>query len=393
MLVVPWVAPRHFLHRWPQRVDVALAVALGVVGQAALWTGAIDEGPLPVTASSYAVISAAVALRRRWPLVMAAVISAACVVQSVLALSPTSLWALVMILIVSFSVGAHAEGRRALVGGLLLLGATYAGAWLEPGALLGDRLFTAPVLCGGPWFAGWLVRRHSLQARTLDELNVELQRRRAEDVRAATRVERARIARELHDVVAHSISVMVVQAGAAGRVIDHDPQRAKEPLEQIRVTGKAALVEMRRLLGVLRTDDTGLALAPQPGVAELNSLVAQIQASGLATRLEVNGDAAALPAGYDLATYRIVQEGLTNTLKHAGPASAVVRVDITHDLVTIEVRDDGAGRPAADGSTGHGLIGIRERVSLYGGTVDAGPSPEGGWHVAATLPLDAGAAT
>ncbi|MBN9609954.1 MAG: hypothetical protein BGO26_18585 [Actinobacteria bacterium 69-20] len=385
------VSPRQFLRRWAQRVDVALALTLGAVGQAALWTGAIDEGPLSVTAPSYAVISAAVLLRRRWPLVMAAVVAATCVAQSVLALSPTSLWALVMILIVSFSVGAHAQGKHALVGGLLLLGATYAGQWLEPGALLGDRLFTAPVLCGGPWFAGWLVRRHSSQARALDELNVELQHRRAEDVQVARRIERARIARELHDVVAHSISVMVVQAGAAGRVIDQDPQRAKEPLEQIRITGKAALVEMRRLLGVLRTDDAGLALTPQPGVADLSSLVAQIQASGLATTLEINGDGAALPAGYDLATYRIVQEALTNALKHAGPASAIVRIDITHDHVTIDVSDDGVGRRAVNGSAGHGLIGIRERVSLYGGTVEAGPYPAGGWRVAATLPFEAGA--
>src|SRR4051812_33907164 len=250
--------------RLPQRgqdlVDVGIAVVLGVIGQVTLWTGATDEGSLAVTAPSYAVITTSLVLRRRRPLVMAAVIAAAFVVQSLAVIPPTSLLMLVVLLIANFSVAAYGDERDGIVGGIVLLAATYLAAALQPDTGLSSRFFTPPVLCGGPWLAGWLVRRHRLQATTLDALNVELEHRRAEDVRAATTEERARIARELHDVVAHSISVMVVQAGAAGQVLDRDPARAREPLEQIRATGKQALLEMRHLLGVLRTDDDGLAL-------------------------------------------------------------------------------------------------------------------------------------
>jgi signal transduction histidine kinase len=368
-------------------LDPAIAVALGIVGQVVLWTGATDEGSLAVTSPSYLVISAAFVLRRRRPLLMAGVIAVCWVTQSLLATSPTSLWALVTILVATFSVGAHADDRAGWMGGALLVAATYAGAWLEPGAQLGDRLFTAPVLCGGPWLAGRLVRRHRTQATTLDALNVELERRRADDVRAATAEERARIARELHDVVAHSISVMVVQAGAAAQVLDAEPTRAREPLEQIRATGKAALGEMRHLLGVLRTDDDGLALSPQPGVHDLPALVEQMRATGLQAELQMPADLPQLSPGCDLAAYRIVQEALTNTLKHAGPVAATVRVACVGGALDVEVRDNGSAPPASS-SGGHGLIGMRERARLYGGDVQSGRCPDGGWSVVARLPID-----
>jgi signal transduction histidine kinase len=373
-------------------LDVGIAVALGMIGQVVLVTGATDEGSLAVTCPSYAIVAASLGLRRRRPFVMAAVLSVVFVAQALAAGSPTSLWALVVILIASFSVGAAANDRDSKLGGALLLGATYAIANLEDAAKLGDRLFTALVLCGGPWLAGRLVRRHREQASTLDLLNVELEQRRAEDVRVATAEERARIARELHDVVAHSISVMVVQAGAAGQVLDKDPARARQPLEQIREAGKAALAEMRHLLGVLRTDDDGLALAPQPGVADLPALVEKMRGAGLDAQLDMPHDVPALAPGCDLAAYRIVQEALTNTLKHAGRVSAKIRVGVTPEQVDIEVVDTGHNE-LRNGSVGHGLIGMRERARLYGGSVDAGPGPNGGWAVVARLPRDGGDGT
>jgi signal transduction histidine kinase len=270
----------------------------------------------------------------------------------------------------------------------VLLAATYLAAALEPGAGLGSRLFTAPVLCGAPWVAGRLVRRHRAQATLLDALNVELEQRRAEDVRTATTEERARIARELHDVVAHGISVMIVQAGAAGQVLEREPERAREPLNQIRETGKAALVEMRHLLGVLRTDSDELALTPQPGVADLPALIARMRDAGLDARLDMPADLPTLAPGCDLAAYRIVQEALTNTLKHAGRVRASVRVAFTPETVELEVRDDGNVH-ATNGAVGHGLIGMRERARLFGGSVEAGHCAEGGWSVTARLPVDA----
>lgn len=374
-----------------RRTDAALAVALAVIGQALLWTGAVDEGPVGVTGPCYLLMALAVGVRRQHPVLMTGTVATAWVAQSVLAISPTSLWALVLILVVAFSAGAYAADRTGYACGGVLIAATYAGAWLEPHGQLGDRLFTAPVLCGGPWLAGWLVRRHRLQAYTLAEVNVELERRRADDVRAATAEERSRIARELHDVVAHGISVMVVQAGAAAKVLDRDPEQARQPLEQIRSTGKAALNEMRHLLDVLRTDQPP-GLAPLPGLADLSDLAARMRQAGVLADLDLPDPLPSLSPGCGLAAYRIVQEALTNTLKHAGKVPAWVQISYEGGALLIHIRD--AGRKArtndlrVDERPGHGLIGMRERARVYGGTVDAGPCEGGGWTVTARLPLD-----
>ena len=202
--------------------------------------------------------------------------------------------------------------------------------------------------------------------------------------------ERARIARELHDVVAHSVSVMVVQAGAAEEVLAAAPDRAREPLRSIQDTGRQALVELRRLLGVLRTDGSEAALAPQPGLDQVAALAAQVREAGVAVDLRVDGERDRVPAGVDLAAYRIVQEALTNVLKHAGASHAAVRVGYRPDLIELEIFDDGCATPAtgqATNGTGHGLIGMRERASLYGGVVEARPRPEGGFAVRARLPV------
>lgn len=199
--------------------------------------------------------------------------------------------------------------------------------------------------------------------------------------------ERSRIARELHDVIAHSVSVMVVQAQASQRLLDGEQGEARQALGSIETTGRQALTEMRRLLGILRRTDAELALAPQPGLGSLDALIGQFRESGLPVDLRVEGEPRSLPPGVDLSAYRIVQEALTNALKHAGPARADVVVRYSDDGVELEIADDGPGTGKGGGS-GHGLVGMRERVALYGGTLESGKQDGGGYFVRARLPLD-----
>jgi signal transduction histidine kinase len=269
------------------------------------------------------------------------------------------------------------------------------------------------------WVWGDSRRMRRLQVELVEERALRAERERDEQARAAAREERTRIAREMHDIVAHSVSVMVVQAGAARRMVDLDPTAAGEAAGQIEATGRDALREMRRVLGVLRTDAEGRvdgesraargdtidgaggagrgprepipspAAEPQPGLAELDRLVAQCRDAGLDVRLRIDGDARALPSGIELAAYRIVQEALTNTMKHAGPARAEVRLMYADDAVSVIVADDGRGAAAEPAKGGHGLAGMRERVAVYGGEIQAGSRPGGGFRVRATLPVDA----
>ena len=372
-------------------VDIALAVALTAISQASIWAGTTDEGPKGITVPVALVCTLGLAGRRRAPTIVAGLTLTGWLVQAVAARSPTSMWELIALLLYSYSVAAYQDRRAALVAGAVLLAGMWIVVLLDPTQEGSGDLFTAPVLVGLPWLAGRLVRRYYAQARDLEEANVELEQRRQEDVLAAAEDERARIARELHDVVAHSLSVMVVQAGAAQQMLERDPPRAAESLTSIRQTGKGALNEMRRLLGVLRTDVDGLAFSPQPGVKELPALVERMRAAGLDAHLAVEPDLPELPPGADLAAYRVVQEALTNVLKHAGKVRADVSLQVTDASLDIEVSDRG-GAPSPNGQ-GHGLIGMRERLALYGGSVSAGPGPRGGWRVHATMPLDAGAPT
>nr|MBA3365712.1 sensor histidine kinase [Actinomycetota bacterium] len=198
--------------------------------------------------------------------------------------------------------------------------------------------------------------------------------------------ERARIARELHDVVGHSVSVMTVQASAVRRLLRPEQEREREALEVVERTGREALAEMRRMVGVLRRPEEAPALAPQPSLQHLERLVEQVRDAGLPVELRVEGDAPALPAGVDLTAYRLVQEGLTNALKHADAHSAEVVVRYVNGDVELEVSDDGRGT-GEDTGGGQGLVGIRERVAVYGGELEAGPRPEGGFSLRARLPL------
>jgi signal transduction histidine kinase len=204
--------------------------------------------------------------------------------------------------------------------------------------------------------------------------------------REAVVEERARIARELHDVIAHNVSMMVVQAGAERRVLEEDEGSTHEVLATVEQIGRDALTEMRRLVGMLR-NDTADPLAPQPGIDDLAVLVTQVHEAGLPVELSVEGEPRKLPAGIELSAYRIVQEALTNALKHAGDAHATVRVRYGVDSLELEIADDGAGQAAATVEGGHGLVGMRERVALYGGRFDAGRRPSGGFAVRVLLPI------
>jgi signal transduction histidine kinase len=248
-------------------------------------------------------------------------------------------------------------------------------------------LFAVPALLA--WVLGDSMRYRRAYYANLEERAARLERERDAQARIAAVAERARIARELHDVIAHNVSVMVVQADGASYALASDPVRAKEALAAISATGRQALAEMRRLLGVLRREEGAAtqARAPQPGIGELGELLDQARTAGLPVSFTVEGVPQPLPGGTALAAYRIVQESLTNTRKHAGPvASASVVLRYSPDTLVLTISDDGRGGAAPDGA-GHGLTGMRERVALYGGSVAAGPRPGGGFEVVATLPL------
>jgi signal transduction histidine kinase len=232
------------------------------------------------------------------------------------------------------------------------------------------------------------VRGRELRADALAARAELLEREHELRANEAVAEERARIARELHDLVAHNVSVMVVQAGAERHALGPEQGSTRETLASIEQAGRQALVEARRLLGMLRSKDDGEELEPQPSVDHIDVLIEQIERAGLPVTLDVEGERTPLPAGVDLCAYRIVQEGLTNALKHAGPAHAEVVLRYAPRALDVEVRDDGRGLPHRNGDgSGHGLIGMRERVGLYGGSLKTGPRAGGGFEIHARLPL------
>ena len=280
-----------------------------------------------------------------------------------------------------YSVAAHAERRPALIGLLVSWAALLAG---EPG----DFVVMGPAWAG-IWLAGRLVRAREQDARRLRELTQALERERVEEARLAVAEERTRIARELHDVVAHAMSTIVLEAGAERVNLDEDQTSARQALHSIERTGRQALAEMRRLVGVLRTENEQPELLPQPSLTHLDLLIEQVGRAGLAVELRVVGEPVQLAPGLDISAYRIVQEALTNVLKHGGDARATVVVAYGDRTLEIEVTDDGRGG-TPDGS-GHGIVGLRERVALFGGSLDAGSRDGGGFAVRAQLPLETGA--
>ncbi len=316
--------------------------------------------------------------RRRAPVAVVAIVMAAALGLDALSEVQEPQITLLAFVLATFSAGAYADRRRALVGLAIALGSILVD---QPA----DFVVMGPLLAAA-WIVGRLVRSHALQARRLVELTGVLEREQAENARLAIAHERVRIARELHDVVAHSVSVIVVQAGAERLTLGEERPATREVLRGIERTGREALVEMRRLVGVLRRGDDELELAPQPTLARLDELVEHLRQAGLPVELTVEGEPAELAPGVDVSAYRIVQEALTNTLKHAGPARAFVLVRYGRRLLELEVADDGAGEPPFEGN-GHGLIGMRERIALHGGELEVGSRSGGGFAVRASFPL------
>jgi signal transduction histidine kinase len=279
------------------------------------------------------------------------------------------------------------ERRQAIVGYLLTSAVAGIVARNDPKGTVGNWVFIS-IVFGVAWLVGFAFSGATRQAQEARERARRAEREREERARLAVSEERARIARELHDVVGHSVSVMTVQASAVRRLLKPEQEREREALLIVEQTGREAMAEMRRMVGVLRRPEEAPALAPQPSLEHLDKLVEHARESGLPVKLTVEGDAVQLPAGVDLTAYRLVQEGLTNALKHARAKNAEVLVRYSNGFVELSVTDDGTGDGGGD-SGGHGLVGMRERISVYGGDLEAGPRPEGGYRLRATLPVSA----
>jgi signal transduction histidine kinase len=290
-----------------------------------------------------------------------------------------------MVLVGAYTVGAHCANRARTIGVVsIALGVLTVAVVGIPDATSANLALTGAIYAAAYLF-GSTVRNRRLYTDQLEERAADLVRERDEEAKRAVADERLRIAQELHDVVAHSMGVIAVQAGVGEHVIDRDPGEAKKALAAIATTSRSTLTEIRRLLGVLRDND-GAAHAPAPGLGDLPRLVSDLAAAGLPVEVHANGERLELPPGVDLTAYRIVQEGLTNVLKHAGPATACVRVTATPGVLNLEITDDGRGVNARATSGGHGLLGMRERVAVYGGTLETGPRTGGGFRVAAQIP-------
>jgi signal transduction histidine kinase len=349
----------------PWAGDLVLALVLAVVALLS-----VLGRPWPQVAIQVA-IPLALVCRRRAPLVTAFAMAGLLAVHDLLWGDEVTLAGVAALLIAMYSVAAHGTSlARASAGGLVL--GVAASTDLIAGGLGRDSFWPFRFLfLAGVWLAGRVVCRRQRQVGELTHRAVLLARDREERAAAAVAQERARLARELHDVVAHSVSVMVVQAGAAEQVLGSDPERAREPLRNIQATGRQTVVELRRLLGILRHGEHELATAPQPSLSQLDGLLADARHAGVAVSAAVQGTAVPLPPSIDLSAYRIVQEGLTNVIKHAGRADAQVLVRYTGHALELQVTDDGPGSPGGQ-ATGHGLLGVRERVALFGGTFQAG---------------------
>jgi signal transduction histidine kinase len=289
------------------------------------------------------------------------------------------------LLLAGFSFGAYTGQRRRILAGCAVMAAGL-GIRVIQGAVSGQGTdWGTWVAVGLFWVMGLLFRQRLLRVAELQAHADRLQAEHAEKARWAVVEERSRIARELHDVIAHSVSVMVVQAGAARHTLDAADTGTREALQAIEAAGREALAELRRLLGILRRPDDEPALAPVPGLARVGALIAQMREAGLPTQLDIEGEPTEIAPGIDLTAYRIIQEALTNSLRHAGPAHARVRIRYRPHELDLEITDDGKAAAASGNGSGNGLAGMRERAALYGGTLDAGRGDHG-FTVRARLP-------
>ena len=382
--LLPWSGRR--IGRLPL-TDAVLALALCVFAVAGLATGQVQERPLVATVPIAAVSTTVVAVRRVFPLAMAAVVSVLAVVQALAAGHASStLWALVVFLVAAYTVAAECDESPALVGLGMVVGSQFLCEWLDHGS---DYPFDALVF-GGVWLFGRGTRSWRTQADHAEQHRHDL-------ARIAVAQERARIARELHDVVAHSLSVIAVQADAAEAALLKEPARAVAPMHAIRDSARDALNDMRQLLHVLRAEEgSGPDLSPARGVDDLPQLIATMRDAGLGLEAEV-APIGPLSQGTELTVFRIAQEGLTNVRKHAGDVPTRLRIVREANEIHVEIDNDpppgdrSEDRPDQHQalSTGHGLLGVRERVQAAGGSLRAGHTASGGYRLTVSLPASA----
>lgn len=370
----------------PRRVDALLAGAYLVEGELEVLLLFPDARYAGVAAGCVAALAAALLVRRRSPSASLVLALAAFVAFQPLGseVNDNVYGGFLVLILLLFSFGLHeTDGRRMAAGMGLTYAASVAGALLDayPTTVL-DLTLGSLVFAVGPILLGRVISSRSRLNEALREKAERLRRDRAGQAELAAAAERTRIAGELHDVVAHAMSAMVVQAGGARRLAGRDPDRAREAFAAVEVTGREALTEIRRLLGVLRREDEEIGLAPQPGLRHLAALVRRTQTAGLRVELRVDGEARPLPPGVDLTAYRLLQEALGGALEHGAAGLAQVTVRYKPDEVGLEVLDDGAA-----GAGPRPLPGVRERVSLYGGQMQAGRRRRGGHAVRARLPV------
>jgi signal transduction histidine kinase len=392
------VLPQSWQSYRPPATDVVVAAGFVALGQAITWWR-LDQpwafaGPRWLNAVLSLLLMASLAWLRRAPL--AAVCWAVATYYLPHVVVPhdlTLLGGFVPLVVLTASAGYFCPRRRALLAAAIAVTGITAVMLSTPWLRSPDSFAYNGVVLLAPWLGMRALREREDRAARLSAALVRERAAKDAAVREVAFEERARIARELHDIVAHSVSVMVVQVGAARMQLRTGAASAEGPLLAAEEVGRQALDDLRRLLGVLRAPDTEGGHGngpnpPQPGLSELDALVAQVRAAGLLVDVAVEGDPAELPAGLDLTAYRVVQEALTNTLKHSGAAQVKVRLVFGPSSLVVDIVDDGVAAAPGVGA-GHGLVGIRERVSLFGGTAIAGPGPAGGWQVRVELPLPA----
>ena len=379
----------------PARSDLLLGSVVAALGLVEVFFGE-QHGERPLLTAAVVLLGAVALLLRSWSPLGSLAVLAVLVTTSQLPQTGLALTASLFVgcLLALGGVGRDCADRPSLVGvlstvTLYVVGAAFAGRPWD--------VVVAGLACGAAWGAGRLLRREAQRAGRLAGLAADLVAERDASTLEAVHAERLRIARELHDAVAHTVSVMTLQVGGVRRQLDAEPARRRERdvLKDVEELGRAAVLELRRIVGVLRSDeddDGAGSLSPQPRLADVEELVARVRGAGVDLTYEVVGSPRALPVGLEVAAYRIVQESLTNVLKHASGAAARVRVTYSQDAVTLAVADDGSRprgrtRPRAE-DRGHGLVGMRERVAVFGGSLDAGPRSAGGFTVRATLPVD-----
>jgi len=371
-------------HIWsrrdPLKVDLALAIVLTVSAELAILVGGDaphDQLPAALLAP---VMTLPIAVRRRYPFAVGVVVTTAAAIDHAF-WDPQFIAYPIAEFCALYGLAVWTPGRRFALGVAAFLASAFLAWAISDGSLKG---FAGTVLFTVVAVVAMLLVRSVVRSR---EQRAELaERERDVTAREAVVEERARIAREMHDAIAHNVSMIVLQAGAERRVLDDDSHSTREALEAIEQTGRSALTEMRRMVGMLRSDKRD-PLAPQPSLADLSTLVTQVGEAGLPVELRIEGEPRGLPVGIELSAYRIIQEALTNALKHAGGTHASVYVRYGDTSLELEIRDDGAGASEAVASGGHGLVGMRERVALYGGRLDAGRRPGGGFEVRVLLPI------